>query len=97
MPVDGTLDHDGNQIPNPAISNDTSYVYDGIPTIWAGLGTGIESVLGVVLNGLVIIAILKNPKLRKEYLTPAIVSLALTDFLYSWHLLLPLSIHFFMG
>ena len=88
---------DGNSTSNPVLSNETGYAYTGITTVWAGLGTCIESVFGVVLNGLVIMALLKNPKLRKEYLTPAIVSLALTDFLYSWHLLLPLSIHFFMG
>ena len=97
MPVDGTLDHNGNQISNPVISNDTSYVYDGIPTIWAGLGTGIESILGVILNGLIIMALLKNTKLRSDYLTPAIVSLALTDFLFSFLSLAPFSIHFFMG
>ena len=41
------------------------------------------SIVGVVLNLLVIVAILRNQDLRKEYLSFSILSLSLTDFLWS--------------
>ena len=94
LPVDG---HNGSLTSNPVRLSDTKYILDGVTTIWAGLGAGIESVLGVILNGLVIVALLKSTKLRRDYLTPAIISLALTDFLFSFLSLGHFSIHFFMA
>ena len=41
------------------------------------------SIVGPILNALVIICLLRNSEIRKGYLTPSIVSIALTDFLYS--------------
>ena len=94
LPVDG---HNGSLTSNQVRPSDTKYILDGVTTIWAGLGAGIESVLGVILNGLVIVALLKSAKLRRDYLTPAIISLALTDFLFSFLSLGHFSIHFFMA
>ena len=76
-------------------TNSTSNVYSNVETVIAGLCTLIESIFGLVLNLLVVLALLKNDKLRKEYLTPAIVSLAVSDLLYSMYTLPVLSIHFF--
>ena len=41
------------------------------------------SIVGSVLNALVITSLLRNSDIRKGYLNPAIVSIAITDFLYS--------------
>ena len=42
-----------------------------------------QSIIGAVLNTLVIISLIRNPELRKGYLTPLIVSIAVTDLLFS--------------
>ena len=43
----------------------------------------IQSIAGIVLNFLVIASLLRNPQLRKAYLTPSIVSIAITDWVFS--------------
>lgn len=78
------------------LSKDTHFVYSEAESITAGLVVAFESIVGSVLNLLVILALLKNSNLRKEYLTPAILSLALTDFLFSVFSLPVVSLHFFV-
>ena len=43
----------------------------------------IQVIAGIVLNFLVIASLLRNQQLRNSYLTPSIVSIAITDWLYS--------------
>ena len=43
----------------------------------------IQSIAGIVLNFLVIASLLRNQQLRKAYLTPSIVSIAITDWVFS--------------
>ena len=71
--------------------NDIQYA----ETVAAGVVVTIESIGGSLLNLLVIIALLRNPQLRKEYLTPFIISNAMTDFLFSSVILPTLSIRCF--
>ena len=68
---------------NSELDNSTDYVYSDGESILAGLGATFQSIAGTILNILVIVALLKNTILRKEYLTPAIISLSLTDLLFS--------------
>ena len=77
------------------LSNDTSFAYSGADSIVAGLGAAFESTVGTVFNLLVILAILNDAKIRKEYMSPAIISLAATDFLFSLLTLPVLSLLFF--
>ena len=73
----------------------TSYVYPEIESNFAGVGFALESIVGTILNLLVILALQRNSDFRKEYLTPSIVSIALTDLLHSVFTLPILSLHFF--
>ena len=63
--------------------NEPSFVYTDAQSIISGLIAALMSTAGTILNLLVILAILNNSKLRKDYLTPAIVSLASTDLVFS--------------
>ena len=65
------------------LDDSTDYCYGDEESILAGLGALLQAIAGTILNLLVILALLKTKQLRKEYLTPAIVSLALTDLLFS--------------
>ena len=64
-------------------STDPSFVYTPTESIIFGIGYIPLSIMGSVLNLLVMLAILKSPELRKEYLTPSIFSIALNDFIFS--------------
>ena len=64
-------------------STDPSFVYTPTESIIFGVGYIPLSIMGSVLNLLVMLAILKSPELRKEYLTPSIFSIALNDFIFS--------------
>ena len=61
----------------------TEYCYSDGESILGGLGATVQAIVGTALNLLVILALTRNEHLRKEYLTPAIVSLASTDLLFS--------------
>ena len=74
---------------------ETNYVYSETASIIAGIGFALESIIGTILNLLVIIALGRNADFRKEYLTPSIVSIAFTDLLYSVFSLPILSLHYF--
>ena len=52
-------------------------------SITAGITALITSIPGTILNSLVILAIMRSQALRKEYLTPSIASIAITDLLFS--------------
>ena len=77
------------------LSNSTDYVYSETESILGGLGATIEAIAGSILNFLVIAALTKNAHLRKQYMTPSIVSLATTDLLFSLITLPMLSHHYF--
>ena len=64
-------------------SLDTSYAYSGAESIILGLMNGFLSFFGSVLNLLLIIALCRNPSLRKDYVTPLIISLVTADFIMS--------------
>ena len=49
----------------------------------AAFVVAIQSIAGIVLNFLVIASLLRNQQLRNSYLTPSIVSIAITDWLIS--------------
>ena len=63
-------------------SHDTSFVYDETESMVAGYVSALESILGIILNVLVIATLLRNHKLRKDYLTPSIISISLADLLF---------------
>ena len=77
-------------------NTDTSFAYARGQAVFAGLGIAFESIAGTILNLLIIIALLKNSSLRKEYLSLAIVSLAATDLLFSILVILVSSLKFFL-
>ena len=79
------------------ISNDTSFTYSGSEGVIGGLSAAVVSIAGTLLNLVIILAVLNNSHLRKEYLSPAIVSLATTDFLYSLGCLPIFSMNYFFS
>jgi hypothetical protein len=86
-----TLDGESTSIP----VNDTTFAYSETERYIAGVIFALQSIIGAVLNFLLIIALLWNYKLRKEYLTKTIVSIAITDFLWSVYFLPQYSLYFF--
>ena len=64
-------------------STDPSFVYTHIESLIFGIIYAPLSVFGVFLNLFVILAMLRNSELRKEYLSPSILSVALNDFIFS--------------
>ena len=83
---------DGNKL-----SNITDYCYSYAESLIAGVGATLQSVVGVTLNILVIIALLRTKSVRNEYITPAIVSLIVTDLLFSMFTLPMLAVRYFLG
>ena len=65
------------------IDNTTSCVYSDATSMIGGLGSLFIATVGFILNFLVICALMKTPNLRKEYLTPFLISLVLIDILFS--------------
>ena len=78
------------------LDNSTASCYSTAESIIGGLGATFEGIAGTFLNALVILALLKNASLRKEYLTPSIVSLATTDLLFSMVTLPMVAIRYFV-
>ena len=68
---------------NSILDDSTDYCYSDAESILAGLVAMLQAIAGTMLNLLVIVALLINTHLRKEYLTPAIISLSVTDLLFS--------------
>jgi len=83
---------DGNKL-----NNITDYCYSHAESLIAGVGATLQSVAGVALNILVILALLKTKSVRNEYITPAIVSLIVTDLLFSMFTLPMLAVRYFLG
>ena len=67
--------------------NATASVYPEIGTTLASIYFTLLSVVGSVLNFLMIIALLKTPQFKKEYLTPTLVSISIGDFIFSIYVL----------
>ena len=83
---------DGNKL-----TNITDYCYSRAESLIAGVGATLQSVAGVTLNILVILALLRTKSVRNEYITPAIVSLIVTDLLFSMFTLPMLAARYFLG
>ena len=61
----------------------TDTVYSNPESDFGGVIFALLSIPGALLNFLLIAALLKNTKIRQEYLTKTVVSIAMTDFLWS--------------
>jgi len=68
-------------------STDTNDTYSDTAALIAGVLTIFQLLGGIILNLLVILAIIKSPYLRKEYVTPSILSITMTDFIFSAYIL----------
>ena len=73
----------------------TTVVYADHASNLGGVIFAILSVPGAILNFLLIVALLKNTKIRQEYLTKTVVSIAITDFLWSIYWLPIMSLRYF--
>lgn len=78
------------------LSPDPNFMYSEMESIMAGIIVALQSLFGTIWNFLVIVALLRNSELRKEYLTPTIVSIAVANFIHSIYTLPILSCHFLM-
>ena len=67
----------------PVLENTTDWVYSQGESAFAGVFATVQAIAGVLLNLLVFAVFLRTPALRKEYLTPFVFSLGLTDLVYS--------------
>ena len=65
------------------LSNETGWVYSTGEGVFTGVVMSLFSIIGFTLNLHVIMALLKSRILRKEYLTSFIISLAVTDLVFS--------------
>ena len=72
-------------------SGNTTTVYSDLESNIASGVFGLFAVLGSILNFVLIIAIMKSPQIRQEYLTPTLVSILVTDFGFSIYFLTILS------
>lgn len=63
--------------------NETEYLYSNGASMFGGIVGIVTGIIGFGLNFLVIIAFTKLSTFRTEYLTPFLISLALTDCLSS--------------
>ena len=63
--------------------DDGSFVHSQIQSVIGSVVLALTSISGAWLNFLIIVALLRNSTIRKEYLTPFIISMALADFCYS--------------
>ena len=81
---------------NSTILNSTNpdLVYSEVETTLGGVISTFLSICGIILNSVIILGILRSPELRTEYLTPTIISIALTDWIFSI-INLPLQANFF--
>ena len=79
----------------PITPNDNTFAYSNTESIIAGIICTLESTVGSILCFLLIVALLKNSELRREYMTKTIVSIAVTDFLFCVFFLPIMSLHYF--
>ena len=62
---------------------DLTPAYSNVQSDIAGVVFMLLSIPGSILNFLLIVALLKNTKIRQEYLTKTVASIAITDFLWN--------------
>ena len=74
---------------------DTSFAYSDVHSYVGGTIFTLQSIAGTILNFLFIVALLRNRKLREEYLTWTILSISITDFIWSVFVLPVNAVHFF--
>merc|ERR1712126_67098 len=79
----------------PMNSTNPALVYSEEATVLGGVISIILCVCGLILNSVVIFVIAKSPELQKEYLTPTIISISLTDWIFSI-INLPIQANFFI-
>jgi len=78
-----------------ALTEDPDFCYSDEVAITTGLFLTLEFIAGSILNFLVILAVLRSKDIRKEYLTPSILSIAITDFIFSAYVIPVSAIKFF--
>ena len=78
-------------------STNPNFIYPATASFIAGLTCAIQSIGGTILNLLVILAIFRSPDLRKEYLAPSIMSISMTDLLFSIYTLPMKAFTYFTG
>ena len=64
-------------------SSDPSYYYTYNQAMTEGVLNSLLAISGVVLNLIVIFVIMRNSGIRKEYLTPSFLSIAISDLMFS--------------
>ena len=64
-----------------------TYSFTVTETTTRGIFATFASIPGTILNLLVLLAMIRSPELRKEYLAPSIASITVTDFLFSVYVL----------
>ena len=74
---------------------DGTFSYSNTDANVAGIICTLESIVGALLSLLLIVVLLKNSEIRKEYMTKTVVSIAITDFLFSVFWLPLMSLHYF--
>ena len=74
-------------------STDPSLSLSETDSMIACITATLASIGGTILNALILLAIIRSSYLRKEYLCPSIVSITLTDLLFSVYILPKLSLH----
>jgi hypothetical protein len=82
-------------LPASNMSDYESYWLSEPESIIGGIMALFTSIPGTILNFLVILTLIRNQELRKEYLAPSIASITITDFLFSLYVLPRESLHFF--
>ena len=74
---------------------DIDFVYSDAESLLAGIVNVLQSGFGATLNFLILFILLRNPKLRNDNITPSIISIAITDFLFCAYPLPAISVHWF--
>ena len=75
---------------------DTISAYSNALSDLGGVLFLLLSILGLILNFLLIVVLLKNSKIRQEYMTKTVVSIAINDFCWSILLFPCKSLRFFL-
>ena len=78
---------DPKEEPEAVESKNPQFVYSIAESMTTGVFAMLLSIVGAVLNFLVICAIKRSQTLRKEYLTPSILCLSIIDFIFSVYIL----------
>lgn len=77
-------------------STDPGLAVSSIPSTIAGSINVLQCILGISLNALVIWILLSRRSVRKEYLAPSLLSISITDFVFSAYNL-PLSAYLYLN